>query len=63
MTFALLLSITNGALTYLNALLLKFILINPKNETTKSSYVKESVNLPCPLIKIILADIATAIAY
>lgn len=63
MTLALLLSITNGALTYLNALLLKFILIKLKNDTTKSSYVRESVNLPWPLIKIILADILTAIAY
>jgi len=37
MTLALLLNTTNGTLTYLIALLLKFILINPKNATTISS--------------------------
>lgn len=41
MTLALLLNTTNGTLTYRIALLLKFILINPKNATTISSQVND----------------------
>jgi len=41
MTLALLLRTTNGTLTYRMALLLKFILINPKNANNISSLVKD----------------------
>ena len=64
MTLALLLKTTNGTLTYRIALLLKFILINPKNATMKSSTVSDWVKPPAePLNKIIVADITTAMAY
>ena len=63
-TFALLLRTTNGTLTYRIALLLKFILINPKNAKSISSLVKDADRPPGdPLIKIMVADITTAIAY